>query len=85
MTLSSTRPRAAAAVLRSQGEEILMVKHRWRDGTTSWILPGGALLPEEKSELEDVAWFSIQEVREHPEVQQVLACIQRPGEDRPEG
>jgi 8-oxo-dGTP pyrophosphatase MutT (NUDIX family) len=45
-----SRPRAAAAVLRTQSEEILMVKHRWRDGTTSWILPGGALLPGEKSE-----------------------------------
>ena len=27
-----------------------MVKHRWRDGTTSWILPGGGLLPGEKPE-----------------------------------
>ena len=144
MTFSSTRPRAAAAVLRSQSEEILMVKHRWRDGTTSWILPGGALLPEEKPEeaalrelyeetglkgtilrflftlpydlgtsatflvevdadaqvalgydpeeaqkeqkmLEDVAWFSIQDVREHPEVRQVLACIHWPDADHHEG
>lgn len=27
-----------------------MVKHRWRDGTASWILPGGALMPGEKPE-----------------------------------
>jgi 8-oxo-dGTP diphosphatase len=33
-----------------QGKEILLVKHRWRDGTTSWILPGGALHPGEKPE-----------------------------------
>jgi len=32
------------------GTEILLVKHRWRDGTTSWILPGGALLPGEEPE-----------------------------------
>lgn len=50
MISPSSRPRAAAAVLRTQSEEILMVKHRWRDGTTSWILPGGALLPGEKPE-----------------------------------
>ena len=50
MTSTSTRPRAAAAVLRSHNHEILLVKHRWHDGTTSWILPGGALLPEEKPE-----------------------------------
>jgi len=144
MTFSATRPRAAAAVLRSQSEEILLVKHRWRDGTTSWILPGGALLPEEKPEeaalrelyeetglkgsilrflftlpyelgtsttflvgvdadaqvalgydpeeaqeeqkmLEDVAWFSIQDVHEHPEVRQVLACLHWPGGDHHEG
>ena len=133
MTSTSNRRRAAAAVLRAQGEEILLVKHRWRDGTVSWILPGGALLPEERPEeaalrelyeetglqgsiirflftlpydqgtsetflveitpdaqvalgydpeelqgehkmLEDVAWFPIKDVREHPEVQRVLAC-----------
>ena len=50
MTSTSNRRRAAAVVLRAQGEEILLVKHRWRDGTASWILPGGALLPEEKPE-----------------------------------
>jgi 8-oxo-dGTP pyrophosphatase MutT (NUDIX family) len=27
-----------------------MVKHRWHDGSTSWILPGGALLSEERPE-----------------------------------
>ncbi|MEO8953151.1 MAG: NUDIX hydrolase [Ktedonobacteraceae bacterium] len=134
MLSPSGRPRAAAAVLRMQGKEILLVKHRWRDGTTSWILPGGALLPGEKSEeaalrelyeetglngkimrflftipydlgtsavflveidphaqavlgydpeeeqeehkmLEDVAWFPIEDLRDHPEVQRVLACI----------
>src|SRR5579863_9718329 len=44
------RPRAAAAVMRMRGTEILLVKHRWRDGTTSWILPGGGLLPGEEPE-----------------------------------
>ena len=44
------RPRAAAAVMRKEGTEILLVKHHWRDGTTSWILPGGALLPGEAPE-----------------------------------
>ncbi len=47
---TSDRPRAAAAVVRTEGTEILLVKHRWHDGTTSWILPGGALLPGEKPE-----------------------------------
>src|SRR5260370_28278167 len=47
---TSDRPRAAAAVVRTQGTEILLVKHRWHDGTTSWILPGGALLPRETPE-----------------------------------
>lgn len=50
MSPSRTRPRAAAAVIRSESQEILMVKHRWRDGTASWILPGGALMPGEKPE-----------------------------------
>ena len=140
MTFSDVRPRAAAAVLRSQSDEILMVKHRWHDGTTSWILPGGALLPNEKPEdaalrelyeetglkgsivrflftlpyalgtstvflvevdadaqpvlgydpeevleehkmLQDVAWLPIQDVRKHPEVRRVLACIQQSCED----
>ena len=45
-----SRPRAAAAVFRNSNQEILLVKHRWRDGSTSWILPGGALLPQEKPE-----------------------------------
>jgi 8-oxo-dGTP pyrophosphatase MutT (NUDIX family) len=131
---TSERPRAAAAVVRPRGTEILLVKHRWRDGTTSWILPGGALLPGEKPEeavlreldeetglkgtvvrflftmpydlgtsatflvevdasaqvslgydpeeaqesskmLQDVAWFPIKDVREHPEVRHVLACL----------
>jgi ADP-ribose pyrophosphatase YjhB (NUDIX family) len=134
MKTSSDRPGAAAAVLDAEGEEILLVKHRWRDGTTSWILPGGALLPGEKPEeavlreldektglkgklvrflftiayelgtsatflvevaadaqaflgydpeekhegykmLEEVAWFPIKDVRENPEVRQVLGCI----------
>jgi 8-oxo-dGTP pyrophosphatase MutT (NUDIX family) len=44
------RPRAAAAVVRTEGTEILLVKHRWRDGTTSWILPGGTLLAGETPE-----------------------------------
>jgi 8-oxo-dGTP pyrophosphatase MutT (NUDIX family) len=50
MERSAIRPRAAAAVLRNDNQEILMVKHRWHDGSTSWILPGGALLPQEKPE-----------------------------------
>jgi 8-oxo-dGTP diphosphatase len=134
---TSDRPRAAAAVVRTEGTEILLVKHRWHDGTTSWILPGGALLPREKPEeavlreldeetslkgtivrflftmpydlgtsatflvevtatahvslgydpeeaqesskmLEDVAWFPIKDVRENPEVRQVLACLDGP-------
>ncbi|SRR5260370_110146 len=134
MTTNSDRPRAAAAVLRAEGEEILLVKHRWRDGTTSWILPGGALLPGEKPEeavlreldeetglkgklvrflctmayelgtsatflvevaadaqaslgydpeeaqeghkmLEEMAWFPIKDVRENPEVRQVLEVL----------
>jgi len=40
---------------------------------------------EEQKMLEDVAWFSIQDVHEHPEVRQVLACIHWPGGDRHEG
>lgn len=134
MTSTPTRPRAAAAVLRHHNQEILLVKHRWRDGSTSWILPGGALLPQEKPEeaavreleeetglkgkllrflftlpyelgtstiflvevdahaqvalgddpeeaeqehkmLEDVAWFSVEAVSSHPEVQRVLSCL----------
>ena len=130
----SDRPRAAAAVVRTEGTEILLVKHRWHDGTTSWILPGGALLPGEKPEeavlreldeetglkgtavrflftmpydlgtsatflvevdataqvslgydpeeaqesckmLQDVAWFPIKDVRDNPEVRQVLASL----------
>jgi 8-oxo-dGTP pyrophosphatase MutT (NUDIX family) len=110
------------------------VKHRWHDGTTSWILPGGALLPGEKPEeavlreldeetslkgtivrflftmpydlgtsatflvevdataqvslgcdpeeaqesskmLQGAAWFPIKDVRDNPEVRQVLACL----------
>lgn len=50
MTSISSRPRAAAAVLRNHNQEILLVKHRWRDGSSSWILPGGGLLPQEKPE-----------------------------------
>ena len=50
MVAIPARPRAAAAVLRNHNQEILMVKHRWRDGSTSWILPGGALLPQERPE-----------------------------------
>jgi ADP-ribose pyrophosphatase YjhB (NUDIX family) len=120
--------------MRAEGTEILLVKHLWHDGTTSWILPGGALLPREKPEeaalreldeetslkgtivrflftmpydlgtsatflvevdaaaqvslgsdpeeaqessqmLQDVAWFPIKDVRENPEVRQVLACL----------
>jgi 8-oxo-dGTP pyrophosphatase MutT (NUDIX family) len=134
---TSDRPRAAAAVVRTKGTEILLVKHRWHDGTTSWILPGGALLPGETPEeavvreldeetglkgtivrflfsmpydlgtsatflvevdasaqvslgydpeevqesskmLVDVAWFPVKDVREHPEVRQVLACLNGP-------
>ena len=111
-----------------------MVKHRWRDESTSWILPGGAFLPQERPEeavlreleeetglkgkvlrflftlpyelgtstvflvevdagaqialgydpeevgeehkmLQDVAWFSLEAVSSHPEVQRVLACL----------
>jgi 8-oxo-dGTP diphosphatase len=37
-------------VVRTEGTEIPLVKHRWHDGTTSWILPGGALLPGETPE-----------------------------------
>lgn len=130
----SDRPRAAAAVVRTERTEILLVKHRWHDGTNSWILPGGALHPGENPEeavlreldeetglkgrivrflftmpydlgtsatflvevdataqvslgydpeeaqesskmLEDVAWFPIKDVRDNPEVRQVLACL----------
>ncbi len=130
----SDRPRAAAAVVRTEGTEILLVKHRWHDGTSSWILPGGALLPGENPEeavlreldeetglkgtvvrflftmpydlgtsatflvevnataqvslgydpeeaqesskmLQDVAWFPIKDVRDNPEVRQVLASL----------
>jgi 8-oxo-dGTP pyrophosphatase MutT (NUDIX family) len=132
--MTSTRPRAAAAVFRNHNQEILLVKHRWRDGSTSWILPGGALLPQEKPEeaalreleeetglkgklirflftlpyelgtsaiflvevddqaqislgydpeeveeehkmLVDVAWFSLETISDHPEVQRVLSCL----------
>jgi 8-oxo-dGTP pyrophosphatase MutT (NUDIX family) len=143
MAATPVRPRAAAAVLRNHNQEILMVKHRWRDGSTSWILPGGALLPQERPEeaavreleeetylkgkvlrflftlpyklqsplgavgtstvflvevdadaqialgsdpeeveveeehkmLRDVAWFSIEEMASHPEVQRVIELL----------
>ena len=51
MATIAERPRAAAAVLRKDGNEILLVKHRWRDGSASWILPGGGLLPGELPEI----------------------------------
>jgi ADP-ribose pyrophosphatase YjhB (NUDIX family) len=50
MKTGSDRPATAAAVLGAEGKEILLVKHYWRDGTTSWTLLGGALLPGEKPE-----------------------------------
>jgi 8-oxo-dGTP diphosphatase len=44
------RPRVSAAVLRDEGREVLMVKHRRPDGTEYWQLPGGGLLPDESPE-----------------------------------
>ncbi|GHO89252.1 NUDIX hydrolase [Dictyobacter formicarum] len=44
------RPRAAAVVLRNNNSEILLVLHHWRDGSESWILPGGGLNPGERAE-----------------------------------
>ena len=43
-------PRVSAAVLRGDGREILMVKHRRVDGSEYWQLPGGAILPGESPE-----------------------------------
>jgi 8-oxo-dGTP diphosphatase len=47
---STDRPRVSAAVFRQQHQEILMVQHRRRDGTTYWQLPGGGLLAGERPE-----------------------------------
>ena len=44
------RPRASAAVLRDAGREVLLVKHRRRDGSEFWQLPGGGMLPNERPE-----------------------------------
>jgi 8-oxo-dGTP diphosphatase len=44
------RPRVSAAVLRDDGSEVLMVKHRRRDGTEYWQLPGGGMMPGETPE-----------------------------------
>lgn len=45
------RPRVSAAVLRSGSlQDVLMVKHRRRDGRTYWQLPGGGILPGETPE-----------------------------------
>lgn len=44
------RPRASAAVLRAGGREILMVRHRRRDGTAYWQLPGGGIAQGERPE-----------------------------------
>ena len=44
------RPRVSAAVLRDEGREVLMVKHRRPDRTEYWQLPGGGLLPDESPE-----------------------------------
>lgn len=44
------RPRVSAAVLRANGEEVLMVQHWRTDGTTYWQLPGGGVHPGEAME-----------------------------------
>jgi len=48
--ITPTRPRASAAVLRADGREILMVRHRRQDGTTYWQLPGGGIARGERPE-----------------------------------
>ncbi len=50
-TAEPERPRASAAVLRAGGREVLMVKHRRRDGTEYWQLPGGGVHPGETAEV----------------------------------
>ena len=40
---AQSRPRAAAAILRNHGNEVLMVQHSRKDGSTYWQLPGGGL------------------------------------------
>ncbi len=44
------RPRASAVVLRDGGQSVLMVRHRRRDGTEYWQLPGGGVHNGEKPE-----------------------------------
>ncbi len=44
------RPRASAVVLRDGGHSVLMVRHRRRDGTEYWQLPGGGVHNGEKVE-----------------------------------
>ncbi|WP_161977632.1 NUDIX hydrolase [Dictyobacter kobayashii] len=41
----NVRPRTAAAVLRHNNTEILLVQHLWSNGNTSWLLPGGGYCP----------------------------------------
>jgi 8-oxo-dGTP diphosphatase len=50
LALDEPRPRAAAAILRNGGREILMVQHSRKDGSTYWQLPGGGLYPNERVE-----------------------------------
>lgn len=45
------RHRVSAAALRRGERDVLMVKHRRRDGTEYWQLPGGGLGPDEEHEV----------------------------------
>lgn len=44
------RPRVSAAVFSADGRDVLMVKHRRRDGTEYWQFPGGGILANESPE-----------------------------------
>ena len=48
--VTADRPRASAAVFRNGHREILVVRHRRRDGSEYWQLPGGGLNPNESAE-----------------------------------
>ena len=41
--IRSQRPRASAAILRADSQEVLMVQHLRTDGTSYWQLPGGGV------------------------------------------